>query len=40
MNEMFRKVGLVNLEELSDEELEKLHKEFEGLHHENPTLEH
>jgi low affinity Fe/Cu permease len=34
------RTGLVNLEELSDEELEKLHKEFERLHRENPTLEH
>jgi len=32
--------GLVNLEELSDEELEKLHKEFERIHRENPTLRH
>ena len=34
------RTGLVNLEELSDEELEKLHKEFERMHRENPTLEH
>ena len=34
------RTGLVNLEELSDEELENLHKEFERLHRENPTLEH
>jgi low affinity Fe/Cu permease len=27
------RTGLVNLEELSDEELERLHKEFERLHH-------
>lgn len=27
------RTGLVNLEALSDEELEKLHKEFERLHH-------
>lgn len=32
--------GLVNLEELSDEKLETLHKEFERIHHENPTLQH
>ena len=34
------RTGMVNLEDLSDEELEKLHKEFERLHRENPTLEH
>ena len=34
------RTGLVNLEELSDAELEDLHKEFERLHHENPTLQH
>lgn len=34
------RTGLVNLEELSDEELEKLHKEFERLHHENHTPHH
>lgn len=34
------RTGLVNLEQLSDEELEKLHKEFARLHHENPTLHH
>ena len=32
--------GLVNLEELSDKELEKLHKEFERIHRENPSLRH
>ena len=32
--------GMVNLEELSDKELEKLHKEFERIHRENPTLQH
>ena len=30
------RTGMVNLEQLSDEELEKLHKEFERLHHEHP----
>ena len=34
------RTGLVNLEELSDPELEKLHKEFERIHRENPTLQH
>ena len=34
------RTGMVNLEELSDDELEELHKEFERLHRENPTLEH
>jgi low affinity Fe/Cu permease len=34
------RTGLVNLEELSDMELEKLHKEFERIHNENPTLHH
>ena len=34
------RTGLVNLEELSDRELEKLHKEFERIHSENPTLQH
>ena len=34
------RTGLVNLEELSDEELEELHKEFERLHRENPSLHH
>ena len=34
------RTGLVNLEELSDTELEKLHKEFERIHSENPTLQH
>ena len=34
------RTGLVNLEELSDVELEKLHKEFERIHSENPTLQH
>lgn len=33
------RTGLVNLETLSDEELEELHKEFERLHHEHPTTE-
>jgi low affinity Fe/Cu permease len=34
------RTGMVNLEELSDEELERLHKEFERLHHsENHSLE-
>src|ERR1041384_3843179 len=34
------RTGLVNLEALSDEELERLHKEFERLHHsENHSLE-
>jgi len=34
------RTGLVNLEELSDLELENLHKEFERIHSENPTLQH
>jgi len=34
------RTGLVNLEELSDQELENLHKEFERIHSENPTLQH
>jgi low affinity Fe/Cu permease len=34
------RTGLVNLEQLSDEELEKLHKEFERLHRDNPTFQH
>jgi len=34
------RTGLVNLEELSDMELEKLHKEFERIHSENPTMQH
>lgn len=34
------RTGLVNLEQLSDDELEKLHKEFERLHSESPTLQH
>jgi low affinity Fe/Cu permease len=34
------RTGLVNLEELSDLELENLHKEFERIHRENPTLQH
>ena len=34
------RTGLVNLEQLSDDELEELHKEFERLHSENPTLQH
>jgi len=34
------RTGLVNLEKLSDEELEKLHKEFERIHRENPRLQH
>ena len=34
------RTGLVNLEELSDEDLEKLHKEFERLHRKNPSLQH
>src|SRR6187397_2882475 len=34
------RTGLVNLEELSNQELENLHKEFERIHSENPTLQH
>lgn len=34
------RTGLVNLEELSDSELEELHKEFERIHRDNPTLLH
>ena len=34
------RTGLVNLEDLSDSELEDLHKEFERIHRENPTLQH
>lgn len=34
------RTGLVNLEELSDQELEELHKEFERIHRDNPTLQH
>jgi low affinity Fe/Cu permease len=34
------RTGLVNLEQLSDEELEKLHKEFERIHHEHPHPAH
>ena len=34
------RTGLVNLEELSDKELEQLHKEFERIHHaENHHIE-
>ena len=32
--------GMVNLEQLSDAELEKLHKEFERIHRDNPALQH
>ena len=34
------RTGMVNLEELSDDQLEQLHKEFERLHRENPMLTH
>jgi len=34
------RTGLVNLEELSDEDLEKLHQEFERLHRKNHRLQH
>src|SRR5436190_10178584 len=34
------RTGLVNLEELSDAELEDLHKEFERIHRENPAMQH
>ena len=34
------RTGLVNLENLSDEELERLHKEFERLHRDNHTIKH
>jgi low affinity Fe/Cu permease len=34
------RTGLVNLEQLSDDELEQLHEEFERIHRENPTLQH
>jgi len=34
------RTGLVNLEQLSDEELEDLHKEFERIHREHPAMQH
>jgi low affinity Fe/Cu permease len=34
------RTGLVNLEQLSDEDLERLHKEFERLHHKENRYHH
>src|SRR5215510_3665390 len=34
------RTGLVNLENLTDEELERLHKEFERLHRDNRAIKH
>jgi len=34
------RTGLVNLEQLSDDELERLHKEFERLHHDANHTHH